>query len=528
MHHGLFLLLGAILALHLPALSVAAEKIQQPPRTQAQQVTTAMASPTAADNSLLPATPTGNETMKASVASPQDIDQVMQEFVVNITASEDPAILALFDELFRLTYQSAPELRIARQQLTQKGKERYTAWAKCFAPAISGKLEGVSETSTDDSTSSELSEQDDRTHGDWSLSMDLPLYRRSLGVRLDLAETEARLAENTLLIKTQEMDLQLRELLASFLESGYRLSNIRNSVRISQEHVDRITRGYELRDQTRLELLRAEANLKELEARRDTDEHNLAAARRALLDFTGLAASHPVMVKLEGLLADEARIAGCINSLAALDGSYPLIKPYLEGMSDEQLRSQFEANSPLHQKIRLERDLAGNKADALTAEEYPDLSVRGSLARKEDTKFDHAEGDGSVALVLSVPLFSGGTLHSNRAAREAAEHIAGISQTYNLRQTIHSIENNRDQITSLRKVYATQHNNLLRQQEIVLLSVKSYGIRQTSMEDLLTSKNRFIDAKNALMNTTNRLGLLMRQFVWQLGAPLQVPSPPEK
>ena len=75
---------------------------------------------------------------------------------------------------------------------------------------------------------------------------------------------------------------------------------------------------------------------------------------------------------------------------------------------------------------------------------------------------------------------------------------------------------------------ATQHNNLLRQQEIVLLSVKSYGIRQTSMEDLLTSKNRFIDAKNALMNTTNRLGLLMRQFVWQLGAPLPVPSPPEK
>jgi len=527
MHHGLFLLLGAIFALHLPALSVAAEKTRQP-RVQVQQVTTATASPTAVANTSLPAPSAGNETMKSSVTSPQDIDQVMQEFVVNITASEDPAILTLFDELFRLTYQAAPELRIARQQLTQKGKERYTAWAKRFAPAISGKLEGVSETSTDDSTSSALSEQDDRTHGDWSLSMDLPLYRRSLGVRLDLAETEARLAENTLLIKTQEMDLQLRELLANFLESGYRLSNIRNSVRISQEHVDRITRGYELRDQTRLELLRAEANLKELESRRDTDEHNLAAARRALLDFTGLAASHPVMVKLEGLLADEARIAGCINSLAALDGSYPLIKPYLEGMSDEQLRSQFEANSPLHQKIRLERDLAGNKADALTAEEYPDLSVRGSLARKEDTQFDRAEGDGSVALVLSVPLFTGGTLYSNRAAREAAENIAGISQTYNLRQTIHSIENNRDQITSLRKVYATQHNNLLRQQEIVLLSVKSYGIRQTSMEDLLTSKNRFIDAKNALMNTTNRLGLLMRQFVWQLGAPLPVPSPPEK
>lgn len=68
----------------------------------------------------------------------------------------------------------------------------------------------------------------------------------------------------------------------------------------------------------------------------------------------------------------------------------------------------------------------------------------------------------------------------------------------------------------------------MRQQKIALLSVKSYGIRQTSREDLLTSKNRFIDAKNALMNTYKRLWLLMRQFVWQLGAPLPVPSSPEK
>jgi len=76
---------------------------------------------------------------------------------------------------------------------------------------------------------------------------------------------------------------------------------------------------------------------------------------------------------------------------------------------------------------------------------------------------------------------------------------------------------------SLRKVYAIQHNNLLRQQQIVLLPVRSYGIRQTLMEDLLTSKNRLIDAKNALMNTTNRLSLLTRQFVWQRGAPLAAP-----
>ena len=517
-----FLFISGLILLPAP-LPAAAHKDHQPD-AQASPLKTIKNKEVPAKNVDVAPTPQTGEIDQKMLFTHRDeeIDQIMEEFVANITSSEDRAILAVFDDLFRLTYFSAPELRIARENLTQKGKEGYTAWAKRFAPALSGTLSGVSEINPDESTL--LTEQDDDSHGDWSLNMDLPVYRRTLSVRLDLAETEERLAENNLQIKTQELDLKLRELLAGYLESSYRLFNIRNSVRISQEHVDRIHRGYELRDQTRLELLRAEANLKELESRRDLDEQNLAAAQRALFDYTGLPASHPVFKQLNQLLADETRIAGCINSLAALDSSYPLIEPYIAGMNDKQLRSQFEKESLLYRKIKLEHELAGNKAKTYTAEEYPDLAVKGSLARKEDTRFDNYEEEGRVALVLSVPLFTGGTLNSNRGTREAAEQIAGITQTQSLRQTVHSIENTRDLITSLRKVYATQQVNLRRQQEIVTLSVKSYGIKQTSMEDLLTSKNRLIDAKNALINTTNRLGLLMRQFVWQLGAPLASPT----
>jgi len=44
------------------------------------------------------------------------------------------------------------------------------------------------------------------------------------------------------------------------------------------------------------------------------------------------------------------------------------------------------------------------------------------------------------------------------------------------------------------------------------------------MQDLLTSKNRLIDAKNLLMQTTADLGILLRQFAWELGTPF--PAPP--
>ena len=87
-----------------------------------------------------------------------------------------------------------------------------------------------------------------------------------------------------------------------------------------------------------------------------------------------------------------------------------------------------------------------------------------------------------------------------------------------------SLLNNRYLIVSLQKVYTTQQIHLRQQQEIVVLSLKSYTIKQTSMQDLLTSQNRLIDAKNALMETINTLGSLYRQFAWQLGTPYSIPS----
>lgn len=107
-----------------------------------------------------------------------------------------------------------------------------------------------------------------------------------------------------------------------------------------------------------------------------------------------------------------------------------------------------------------------------------------------------------------------------------ARHIADVTQYADLQETIHAMENNRRLIRSLLNVLERQQILLQQQEEIVILSLKSYAIKQTSMQDLLTSKNRLIDAKNALMETTNTLGTLYRQFAWQLGVPYPLPPIP--
>ncbi|WP_153305976.1 TolC family protein [Desulfogranum mediterraneum] len=460
------------------------------------------------------------------------VDAVIAAFTTANAQVAEPQIIAFYQELFTRAYSAAPDIQIARKLRQQKSQQRYTAWAERLAPKVDGQISQVWEFNSrqekslaqDQTASEDPGYQDGEEYADWSFNLDAPLYRRALGVQVNIARLEEELAANNLQLKTQELDLRLRELLGNYLESSYRLLNLYNSVRLSREHVGKIQRGYELRDQTRLQLLRAQANLKELEARRDLDEHNQEVAFRALLDFTGIPATDSIFARLNALLQKEIQVAACINSLAALEEQYLLIQPYVESMDGAGRQHYFQANSQLYRKIVLERQLAEQQATTFTQDEYPDLSIQAFYDRHDHSQFSKFNGEGSVALVLSVPLFSGGTIFSSTKAQATAQHIAGVTHHKDLSATVHGLENNKKLISSLRKVYASQQLNLQQQEEIVVLSLKSYAIKQTSMQDLLTSQNKLIDAKNALMQTTSQLAALYRRFAWELGTPFPAPE----
>lgn len=462
----------------------------------------------------------------------QQIDEVIADFNSADALAKEPQIIPLYKKLFNISSAIAPDIQVARSYKAQKSEERYTAWAQRLSPKINANVSQVREFNMEDTADTSSSEKDTNqyTHNDgeeyadWSLNLDVPVYRRKLNVQVNVAQAEEQVAENNLQITIQQFDLRLKELVGNYLESCYRLLNIQNSVLLSQEHVERIYRGYELRDQTRLQLLRAQANLKELEAKQDLDAHNKEVAFNAVLDFSGLTASNTLFQNLEQLLHDEVQIAGCINSLAAVEEKYVTLKPFVEIMDTQERQQYYFKHSLLYSKILLQRQLAEDRATTFTQDEYPDLSIRGYYDRLDDTQFTKFNGEGSLALVLSIPLFSGGTVFSTNKTKAIAQHIADVNQYTDVRSTLHTIENNRKLISSLRSIYATQQINLLQQQEIVVLSVKSYQIKQTSMQDLLTSKNRLIDAKNALMQTTNRLAALYRQFAWELGTPFPTPE----
>jgi len=470
------------------------------------------------------------------------IDQATTEFFNSNQVNTEPDILKVYTALFKQTWKQSPDIQIARRLEQQKSAEQYTAKARRFSPQLDFEVSqkhflnndlspnNESQTGSDPVTSPiTATEKTPYTDGeditDWNFNMDIPLYRRTLSLSVNVSRLEYELAVNNLDIKTRELDASLHELLANYMVARYKLHNLENSIIISGEHVNKIQRGYELRDQTKLALLRAQANLKELEARKELNEQRRDTTFRELLDFTAIREHDPSWFWLEELLSSEQRTAGCINSFSALETGNDRLQPFLtEAETDENLRDFFTNNSLLYIKILLERDLDKTKAKKYTQQEWPELFVRGELDRKEDTRLSDYSGEGSIGLVLSIPLFSGGTILSNIKTKDMASEIASIQEFSTVLRTFNSIANKKKTITSLQNVFEKQQIHLFQQQEIVRLSLKSYRIKQTSMQDLLTSKNRLIDAKNLLMQTTADLGILMRQFAWELGTPF--PAPP--
>ena len=448
----------------------------------------------------------------------------------------EPDILKVYKALFTKTWEQSPEIQAARKLFEQKTSERYTAWAERLSPQldleISQKHFFNKDLDSENNTSANSVEppiEEEYTDGkditDWQLDMDIPVYKRPLSLAVDVAELELSMARNNLEIRTRELDARLHELLSNYMVACYKRLNIQNSIVISTEHVQKIQRGYELRDQTKLALLRAEANLKELEARVDLNEQRRDATFRELLDFTAIPESSPTWFWLNELLDSEERTAGCINSFSDLENSLQQMEVFLaESVTDEMLRNMFVENSLLYTQIILTRNLEKAKAEKYTQGEYPSLYVRGELDRKEDTRFKDYSGEGSIGLVLSIPLFTGGTLFSNIKTKDMAAQIASINEHSNVLRTFNSIANKKKSIKSLEQVHEKQLVHLQQQQEIVRLSLKSYQIKQTSMQDLLTSKNRLIDAKNLLMRTTADLGILLRQFAWEIGTPFETPA----
>ena len=154
------------------------------------------------------------------------------------------------------------------------------------------------------------------------------------------------------------------------------------------------------------------------------------------------------------------------------------------------------------------------------AQEWPELNLKGSLS-KQAPDFGAALSPGqqsySVALVLTVPVFSGGSIFSTNIERRSLQQIAELRTQKDIFHFKSELENERSQILSLQSSLSAQTLNLAQNEEIVKLSFKSYQLGKATIVELLGSQNDLIDSKINLAKTKLDLSTQMRQFSWNLG-----------
>ncbi len=465
------------------------------------------------------------------LAAPTTVDTggVTTQEISAKAGAGDNDFLDLLKRFSLVTQDRSPDFQIIKALQEQKKYQKYTAKANRYAPSLGAEISrerminGYGDdgtTSAANSSSDEPPYEDGESLTDWNLDLDLPLYRRSTSLQDAIAGLEFELATANFAIAVKEIEIRLRELLGNYILASYNLLNLENSVTISSRHAAQIQRGYDLRDQTKLALLRSQANLEVLRAKKEANEQRKDQALRDLLDFTALNQGDPLLAHLDALLADEQQIVDLVGSFSTVEKIAGDINPVFAQATDDELRQVFEEKSPLARRIRLEQEVAGASALKYTQGEFPELAVRGEFMRKEDTPVQEMEGEGSIGIVLKVPVFSGGTIYSNTMTQRQAQRIAVIQGQSDLRKQFNALANKRKTIQSLKKIFELQKTHLQEQQEIVRLSLKSYQIKQTSMQELLDSNNDLIDAKSSLMPTNINLTILLLQFAWEIGGPL--------
>jgi outer membrane protein TolC len=442
-----------------------------------------------------------------------EIELMVTESRTN-TSDTDQLILVFYDKLQKLTENHSPDISIIRDFMEQKIAEEYSAKAKRWSPGVDLEL---SRRRSHHLTGNFSGLDDEKNESNWNFILDWPVYRRPLVLQAEKSDLEAELAKTNLTIKTEELDINLRTLIAGYLVKAYQLLNLQNSINHSLKHLKGIETGYQMRHQTKLQLLRAQANLNVLEAKKDIYLQQKKESLRRLVRLTGLESKHTIFADFNTFVSTEQAAARSIVGLMLLDKFYKKVLPWLDAVNETELQRQFISNSLLYKKVILEKKIAYSRAETIKQADWPDLSVKGSYQKRDNTEFNDWKEESSIGIFLTVPIFSGGTSFSNYHAKKNARQIALTTKQDNIKKIFFDIMDDRQLIIDLKKVFKKKKILLQQQEEIVLLSVKSYTLKKTSMQDLLTSLNTLIDVKNDLMYTTIELGIAIKRFAWKLG-----------
>lgn len=407
--------------------------------------------------------------------------------------------LQKIDELKNKSFETAPELKISRSLKSQKASEKFEAFAHHVPQAV---LAFKKDRDVLNNINPML-----RTLGfippdhSWSINYNWSLFNYGIVQTTLKTLDEKSKAELELSNKEKEYSVTFSTNLLNYLLAKYKTSAVINSLKKSETAKREANIGFELGQKTKIDVLRAEANYVSLSSKNAKYLEEEQEAKNTFLEVSGL----------------EAETIAFLNPLAE-EEIIDLISNLSQSPSLEKLQSSEK--SPLLKMIDAEEKINSRSLNLITKDEWPEIKLQGSYSNAGNSfneSFSNPTRAHTVSIILSIPIFSGGSIVSSNFTQYFSKKQLEYSLQRDKFQLQNKFENTFQKIKTLETMISSLAINVSQFEELFRLTSKSYQLGRSSLFELLDVQDNLLDSKINLAQNKIQLYTLSQNYIWQTG-----------
>lgn len=313
--------------------------------------------------------------------------------------------------------------------------------------------------------------------------------------------TEQDKAELDVSIKEQEYPITFNTNVLNYLLAKYKKQAVENSLKKAETGKREAELGFKLGQKTKLDVLRSDANLVSLESKKTNYIDEEQITRSTLLEYSGL--DNTDLSFMDNLNEDET--LALISSLSQSNAV--------------QTNPDFK-RSPQLKSLAYEEKINSLALSDLTATQYPDLKIIGSYTNSGNDfsqSLHNPNRTHSVALVLTIPIFSGGSFTSASFEKYYAQKQIEYTMAQRKQQLENQLNNSLSKIAVLEKQVSSLTLNVSQFEELYRLTLKSYQLGRSTLIELLEVQDNLLDSKISLAQQKIQFYNLSQNYLWQAG-----------
>jgi len=318
-----------------------------------------------------------------------------------------------------------------------------------------------------------------------TLVLSMPLFTGGqITNRIKASELLQAASENRLARTREELIFNVTSVFNAILGQQQVIGSLLFSIDVLQQQVGRIKDLISVQKGTRVDLLRTEVRLANLEQRLLQEKNTLLIQQRVLANLMGFKESEGPMT-----------IEGQLNFIP--------MKVDPEGLFPGVYKSRED-----YPAAKAELDAQGRRVEVARGGHWPSVSLRGSYGvqyapaaistriRSDASGMENPQDVGAVGLFVDIPLFEGGQINA-RIRDELARLEAQRERLRKLELQIRlEVETAAANVNSLRQRITTTEKSIEQAKESLEIEREKYALGKSTITDVLDVQGALLEAQS--------------------------------